>query len=167
MRLRVLFTRHRSRPLAKPGRFENATKSEPFSKRYGLICYVHSKTASISIRLLFWREFSCIIRFKMVNLAHIAALAYTSTTSIFWRRRFGVNIPDHIDFDAVSKSYKAGSMWIRVLLNATVVISVCPNFEFLNKRYPMFYSWPVTDVGCEIVHSFKEKYFRLIVLTIC
>lgn len=79
-------------------------KSEAFSKRYGLIFYVNSKTASISIRLLFWREFSCIIRFRMVNLAHIAALAYTSTTSIFWRRRFRVNIPDHIDFDAVSKS---------------------------------------------------------------
>lgn len=104
MRLRVLFTRHGSRAFAKPGRFENVTKSEAFSKRYGLICYVNIKTALISIRLLSWREFSCIIRFKMVNLAHIAALAYTSATSIFWRRRFRVNIPDHIDFDAVSKS---------------------------------------------------------------
>ena len=37
MRLRLLFTRHRSRPLPKPGRFENAAKSGAFSKRYGFI----------------------------------------------------------------------------------------------------------------------------------
>ena len=33
----LLFTRHRSRPLAKPGRLENAAKSGAFSKRYGFI----------------------------------------------------------------------------------------------------------------------------------
>ena len=37
MRLRLLFTRHQSRPLPKPGRFENAAKSGAFSKRYGFI----------------------------------------------------------------------------------------------------------------------------------
>ena len=37
MRLRLLFTRHRSRPLPKPGRFENAANSGAFSKRYGFI----------------------------------------------------------------------------------------------------------------------------------
>ena len=58
MRLRLLFTRHRSRPLPKPGRFENAAKSGAFSKRYGFICRVNSETASIWIRLLFWREIS-------------------------------------------------------------------------------------------------------------
>ena len=90
MGLRLLFTRHRSRPLPKPGRFENAAKSGASSKRYGFICRVNSETASIWIRLLFWREI-CVVRFKMVNLRRSAALAYTITTLIFWRKRFRVN----------------------------------------------------------------------------
>ena len=51
MRLRLLFTRHRSRPLPKPGRFENAAKSGAFSKRYGFICSVNGETALIWVRL--------------------------------------------------------------------------------------------------------------------
>ena len=90
MRLRLLFTRHRSRPLPKPGRFENAAKSGAFSKRYGFICRVNSETALIWIRLLFWREI-CIVRLKMVNLARSASLAHTITTLIFWRKRIRVN----------------------------------------------------------------------------
>ena len=51
MRLRLLFTRHRSRPLPKPGRFENAAKSGTFSKRYGFMCSVNGETALIWVRL--------------------------------------------------------------------------------------------------------------------
>ena len=47
MRLRLLSTRHRSRPLQKPGRFENAAKSGAFSKRYGFFCRVNSETSLI------------------------------------------------------------------------------------------------------------------------
>ena len=56
----------------------------------GSVCRVNSETALIWIRLPFWREI-CIVRFKMVNLALSAALAYTITTLIFWRKRFRVN----------------------------------------------------------------------------
>ena len=44
MRLRLLFTRHRSTPLAKPGRFENAGKCGAFSKWYGFIFRVSGET---------------------------------------------------------------------------------------------------------------------------
>ena len=47
MRLHLPFTRRRSRPLPKPGRFENADKSGAFSKRYGFICRANGETASI------------------------------------------------------------------------------------------------------------------------
>ena len=87
MQLRLLFTRHRS----KTGRFGNAAKSGAFSKRYGFTCRVNCEIASIWIRLLFWHEI-CIIRFKVVDLARTAALAYTITTLIFWRKRVRVNI---------------------------------------------------------------------------
>ena len=99
----LLFTRHRSRPLAKPGRLENAAKSGAFSKRYGFIWRVNSETALRWARLLFWLEIF-IVQFKMVNLACSAALAYTITTLIFWRKRFLVNTSNRIDFDAVMKS---------------------------------------------------------------
>ena len=58
MRLHLPFTRRQSRPLPKPSRFQNADKSGAFSKRYGFICRVNGETASIWIRLLFWREIS-------------------------------------------------------------------------------------------------------------
>ena len=67
MRLYLLFTRHQLRPLAKPGRFENAAKSGAFSKRYRLICRINGETASIWVRLPFWCEIF-IFRFQMVNL---------------------------------------------------------------------------------------------------
>ena len=44
MQLRLLFTRQRSRTLAKPGWFENAAKSGAFSKRYVFICRVNGET---------------------------------------------------------------------------------------------------------------------------
>ena len=47
MQLHLPLTRRRSRPLSKPGRFENADKSGLFSKRYGFICRVNGETASI------------------------------------------------------------------------------------------------------------------------
>ena len=47
---------HRSRPLAKPGRFENTAKGEAFWKRYGFIYRVNGETASIWVRLPFCRE---------------------------------------------------------------------------------------------------------------
>ena len=53
--------------------------------------------------LLFWCEI-CIVQFKIVNLAHSAALTYNITTLIFWRKRF------RIDFDAVSKSWNRVDM---------------------------------------------------------
>ena len=68
------FTRHQLRPLAKPGRFENAAKSGAFSKRYRLICRINGETASISVRLTFCCEI-CIFRSQKVNLARSAALA--------------------------------------------------------------------------------------------
>ena len=80
--LSLLFTRNRSRPLTKLGRSENPVKSDAFSKRYALIFRVHGETASIWVRLSLWREI-CIVRFKMVNLASIAALAYAITTLDF------------------------------------------------------------------------------------
>ena len=79
MRLHLPFTRHRWRLLSKPCRFETGTKSGAFSKRCGFICRVNSETASIWIRLLFWREI-CIVQFKIVNLTRSAAFAYTFTT---------------------------------------------------------------------------------------
>ena len=75
-------------------------------------CLVNSETASLWIRLLCWREI-CIVQLKIVNLARSAALAYTITTWIFWRKRFRVN---------TSKQHQFWrgivSMWNRVLLNA-------------------------------------------------
>ena len=47
MRLRLPFTRRRSRPLLKPSRFENAVKSGAFWKRYGFSYRVNGETASI------------------------------------------------------------------------------------------------------------------------
>ena len=47
MRLRLLFTRHRSRSLAKHGRFENAAKSGAFLKPYGFTCRVNTQAALI------------------------------------------------------------------------------------------------------------------------
>ena len=79
MRLRLLFTRHQSRPLPKSGRFENAAKKGAFSKRYGFICRVNGETASIWEWLPLWREI-CILRFKMVNLARSLALACAITS---------------------------------------------------------------------------------------
>ena len=46
----------RPRPLPKPSRFENAVKSEVFWKLCGFRCRVNGKTASIWIKLLFWRK---------------------------------------------------------------------------------------------------------------
>ena len=87
MRLHLLFTRHRSRLLSKPSRFETGAKSGAFSNGCGFICRVNSETASILIRLLF-----CIVQFKIVDLARSAAFAYTITTWIFWPNRLRVNI---------------------------------------------------------------------------
>ena len=63
MRLHLLFTRHRSRLLSKPCRFETGAKSGAFSKRCSFICRVNTKTASIWIRLVFWREI-CTVEFS-------------------------------------------------------------------------------------------------------
>ena len=75
MRLHLLFSRHRLRPLAKPGRFGDAAKGGAFSKR----CRVNSETISIWVRVAFWREI-CIVRFLTVNLADRAAPAYVITS---------------------------------------------------------------------------------------
>ena len=87
MRLHLLFTRHRSKLLPKPCRFETAAKIGAFSKRYGFICRVKQWNRIDLKMLLFWCEI-CIVQFKIVNLAHSAALAYNITTLIFWRKRF-------------------------------------------------------------------------------
>ena len=46
-RLSLSFTRRRSKPVLKPGRFENALKSGAFSKRYGFTGRVNGETDSI------------------------------------------------------------------------------------------------------------------------
>ena len=62
-------------------RIENdAVTNKPRSCKRYLICRVNSETASI-----------CTVQFKIVNLARSAALPYTITTWIFWRKRFRVN----------------------------------------------------------------------------
>ena len=115
MRLHLLFTWHRSRMLPKLGRFENAAKSGAFSKRCGFICRVNSETASIWIRLLFWREI-CIVQFstqcnaRLITQKHhdLDFLAKTVpckhflTASILTRFR----------------SHETVSMWNRVRVNA-------------------------------------------------
>ena len=68
-------TPRRSRPLPKPGRFENADKSGAFSKRYDFFCRVNGETASNKVTIL-------ARKFKMVKLVRSAALAYTITTLI-------------------------------------------------------------------------------------
>ena len=81
MRLHLRFTRHRLRPLAKPGRFDDDAKRGAFSKRYGFICRVNGETISIWVRLAFWHEI-CIVRLQAVNLAGRAAPAYAIRTLI-------------------------------------------------------------------------------------
>ena len=46
-RLSFSFTRRRSKPVLKPGPFENALKSGAFSKRYGFTGRVNGETDSI------------------------------------------------------------------------------------------------------------------------
>ena len=87
MQLRLLFTRHRS----KTGRFGNAAKSGAFSKRYGFTCRVNSILHRFEYGYYFGTKFASFDS-KWLNLARIAALAYTITTLIFWRKRVRVDI---------------------------------------------------------------------------
>ena len=67
---RLLFTRHRSRPLAKTGSNWKRWKNGASSKRYGFISRVNRETVSNWIRLLFCPEI-WIVQVKMVNLAGV------------------------------------------------------------------------------------------------
>ena len=69
MRLHLPFTRRRSRPLPKPGRFENADKSGAFSKRirFHLSCKRRNRIDLNTVTILA-RNFTWARRFKVVNL---------------------------------------------------------------------------------------------------
>lgn len=87
-RLRLLLTRHRSRPPLKLGHFEKAVKSEAFSKRCGFDGCVNGQKwrnrIDLKTVMCFGTKLTQLQRVNEVNLALSAVLVYTITMENTW-----------------------------------------------------------------------------------